>query len=461
MITNNQRQQFQKARLSRDPRFDGLFFVGVKTTGIFCRPICPANLPLEKNVEYFDSQQQAIQSGLRPCLRCRPDSAPGSWAWKGVNTTLERGLRLLHEHPHLSISDIATKLGISERYLHQLLVQHMALSPKQFKLYSQLMSAKQLLHQTQLSVEDIACAVGFNSSRSLQQHMKSKLDISPSQIRKRKNVPSKNSVTLTLHYRPPYNWEWVRDFLAARAINAIEHVDTCSYSRSFHCETDEELSFFKATHDPTECAFHVELSLTRISALLPVIANIRRVLDLDANPSVVNQGLSASGMPSQLIDEGIRLPGAWSPFEAACRAVLGQQVSVRSAIKQLNNIITHLSSSDSLATFPTPQQMTNIDNDVLRMPQARKSALKAIAQAFVETPSPAPEVLLGLKGIGPWTVNYIKLRGYSEPNILLSNDLIVARQIQKLKLQPAQSSPWGSYLTMQLWQCESLQQQGQ
>ncbi len=455
MITHTQHLQYQSARLSRDPRFDGLFYVAVKSTGIFCRPICPANLPLEENVEYFPIRQQAIQAGYRPCLRCRPDSAPGSNAWKGKDTTVERGLRLLQHEPHLSISDIAEKLGITERYFHQLLRRHMQLSPKQFKLHSQLLNAKQLLHQTQLSVEDIAQAVGFNSSRSLQTHMRNKLAISPSQIRRNRTIQASEEIQVELSYRPPYDWKGMRDFLSLRAIAPLEQVTEDSYSRYFQSPGETGISRVTATHQGHKNSFSVTLRLTNLNHLVGVISNLRRVLDLDANPLVIHASLRASGLSEDDITQGIRLPGVWSPFEAACRAVVGQQISVSAAIKQLQSIVNALQNSDALeahSSFPSPAQICALDDNILRMPNARKQTLKQLATLFDNSSPPSPDAIIAVKGVGQWTHNYIRMRGNSEPDVLLDTDLIIARQLKELDLEPNLSAPWRSYLTLQLWQ---------
>lgn len=452
MFDQQQRKNFQAARMARDPRFDGLFYIAVKTTGIFCRPICPANSPKEANVEYYPNREQAILAGFRPCLRCRPDSAPGSFAWKGVETTVERGLKLLREHPNLSIADISEKLGISERYLHQLLKQHLGISAKQYQLYSQVLFAKQLLHQTHLSVEDVAHSVGFNSSRRLQAQIKAITGLSPKQIRNRNTLKSTDRITLLLNYRPPYNWAVLRDFLAMRAIEPVEKVTESSYSRFFNLDDDKANGYFEAEHQPQINAFKVSIQLNKPQALQAVVHQIRRVLDLDAQPLAITQGLEDTGLNPECLTQGLRLPGVWSPFEAGCRAIVGQQISVKGAIKQLQLIVDHAYQDSQLSGFPTPQCIMTLDPSILRMPQARKDTLKRFAQCFCENPQPSVDELLEIKGIGPWTVNYIRLRGLSEPDLLLHNDLIVANQLKAHTIAPTAASPWRSYLTLQLWQ---------
>ncbi|WP_438865184.1 bifunctional transcriptional activator/DNA repair enzyme AdaA, partial [Neptunicella sp.] len=228
----NNIQSFQQARLARDARFDGQFFVAVKSTGIFCRPICPATPPKEHNVEYFLLAEQAMQAGFRPCLRCRPDSAPSSWAWKGVDTTVERALTLLTDYPQLTLQHIAVKLGISDRYLRNLFSQKVGMTAKQYQLCQQLLFAKKLLHETALSIEQVALSCGFQSSRRLQDLFKKRLQLSPAQVRKNKPLAN-DHIQLSLAFRPPYNWPMLRDFLALRAVTGMEWVNDDSYARTF------------------------------------------------------------------------------------------------------------------------------------------------------------------------------------------------------------------------------------
>lgn len=200
----------QKARLSRDPRFDGKFFTAVKTTKIYCLPICPATTPKEKNVTYFATAVEAANAGYRPCLRCRPDSAPGSPAWKGVNTTLEKAIKLINDGAlqDSSLEELANQLGIGDRYLRQLFKKNLGISPKGYALYQQCLFAKQLLHQTNLPIIQIALASGFNSVRRFNDCFQSQLSLTPSEIRKSGGAKSK-ALKLQLYYRPPYDWSFI------------------------------------------------------------------------------------------------------------------------------------------------------------------------------------------------------------------------------------------------------------
>ena len=442
-------QQYQQARLSRDPRFDGAFFVAVKTTKIFCRPICPATLPLEKNVEYFVLAQQAMQQGYRPCLRCRPDSAPNSYAWQGVTTTVLRASQLLHANHSLSISQIAEKLGIGERYFRYLFKSQLGISPKQFQLYDQILFAKRLLHQSNLSVEQVAQSSGFNSSRRLQQQMKKITGLSPTQIRAHQHA-SPQDIQLTMAFRPPYNWPHLRDFLAMRAIAGIEHITHDSYGRSF--VLDGCRGGFTARFDQYNNQFKLTIRLDNIKYLAQVLRNIERILDVSADIEAIEQGLILSGITPEQIVKGLRLPGIWEPFEAGCRAILGQQISVKAAISLVSQLVRELGeqSTDRLY-FPTPASVVDNPLTFLQIPASRRQTLRAFAQWYQQHPQTSIEDWLNIKGIGPWTVAYAKLRGLSSPDVWLGSDLVIKNQLTKYKIDPEHARPWRSYLTFQLW----------
>lgn len=443
-------ETYQQARLSRDRRFDGQFFVAVKSTGIFCRPICPATLPKEENVEYFPLAEQALAAGYRPCLRCRPDSSPQSFAWKGVNTTVERALRLLREHPALGLKPISDKLGVSDRYLRKLFRQHVGMAPKRFQLFQQLLFAKQLLHESGLNVEQVALAAGFQSARRLQQNFRQYLGLSPTQVRK---IRVQDGVPLALHlaYRPPYAWPILRQFLALRAVPGMEWVTEDSYARTFrlgHCE-----GYFVARHHPRRHGFVVELRLSHLSQLKGVVDEIRRILDLDADSQLIGERLLACGVPPEALVTGLRLPGVWDGFEAGCRAILGQQVSVTAAIRLLTQLVHQLGHPHACGTlFPTPHAVAQSDLAFLKIPAARKAALQGFAAYWQEFGAQMQEeAVLALKGIGPWTLNYLKLRGQSHPDIWLASDLVIKKQLAKYDVDAPSMVPWRSYLTFQLW----------
>jgi AraC family transcriptional regulator of adaptative response / DNA-3-methyladenine glycosylase II len=443
-----------KARLARDPRFDGKFFTAVKTTKIYCRSICPATTPREENVSYFSSAIEAANAGYRPCLRCRPDSAPGSPAWKGVNTTLDRAINLINEGAlqHGSLASLATRLGISDRYLRKLFKQYLGISPKAYALYQQCLFAKQLLHQTNLPITQVALASGFNSIRRFNDCFQAQLKLTPSKIRKMKSNQA-NAVQLKIYYRPPYDWPAMQTFLATRAIDNLEWSDEKSYGRTF--EWLESSGHFTAEYVENDNSFNVSLQLNELANLKAIVNNIRRVLDTDVDIQAVESDLQAYFSATTPLKKGLRLPGTWSMFEAGIRAILGQQISVVAA----HNLVTCLVNELGLVVgehrlFPSPLSIAKSKLDCLRIPESRKQTLRNLAQHYIHNGDPNnPQEWILLKGIGPWTVDYAKLRGLSDPDIYLGGDLGIKKAIKKSdnKKNIDQASPWRSYLTMQLW----------
>ncbi len=463
---NNNTEKYRSARHSRDARFDGHFFVAVKTTGIYCRPICPANTPKEENIEYYLHAHLAAAAGYRPCLRCHPDSAPDSPLWKGVSTTLERAKRLIDNGvlTHGSLLDLADKLGIGDRYLRQLFDKHLGISPKSYALFKQCEFAKQLLHQTTLSITEIALASGFNSVRRFNDCFKKQLSLTPTQVRKSQKKVS-NVLSLKLYYRPPYNWHHIQHFFEARLIEKLEWCDEKSYGRTFTWRANQEQckGWFSAVHNPKHHRFDVSLEIDKLILLKPVINNIRRILDCDTDTHTIEQSLKSNGLNK--LEEGLRLPGTWSVFEAGIRAILGQQISVGAARNLVKSVIYTLGEEhDGKVYFPTFERMAKSDLDFIKMPGKRKDSIRSLAKYFMNADSPAgndnphdPDNWLAIKGIGPWTVDYAKMRGLSDPDIFLGGDLGVKKGVIKAieksgtTINPEDAAPFRSYLTFQLW----------
>jgi AraC family transcriptional regulator of adaptative response / DNA-3-methyladenine glycosylase II len=442
-----------QARLSRDPRFDGLFFTAVKTTGIYCRSICPARPPKESNVEYYQHAHLAQKAGFRPCLRCRPDSAPGSPAWRGIDTTVIRAKRLIDEGAleQGSLVDLANRLGVSDRYLRRLFEQQLGVSPKSYALFQQCQFAKNLLHQTKMPITSIALASGFNSVRRFNDCFKQQLGLSPSQIRKlSETVPA--DLSLKLYYRPPYDWGAMSRFLQARTIEGLERVDDESYSRSF--ELDGASGSFTVVHAADKCRFNVRIDIDDETKLKSVVNNIRRILDLDTDISGVEVCLQNNWPSNMTFQSGLRLPGTWTVFEAGIRAILGQQVSVIAARKLVTLLVSTLGRKSANGYyFPTAEQLACADLSFLKMPNKRRETLRSFATYYFNSPPSDPSSWLAIKGIGPWTVDYAKMRGLSDPDIYLAGDLGVQKAIGKTDKQfrPENSAPFRSYLTFQLW----------
>ncbi|KJY82986.1 3-methyladenine DNA glycosylase [Vibrio galatheae] len=447
LVTLSQ-QDCHKARIARDSRFDGRFYVAVKTTGIFCRPICPANLPKEENVEYYFDKAQALQAGYRPCLRCRPDSAPSSWAWKGVEVTFQRAVKLIEQGAlhHASLVDLAERLGISDRYLRKLFNQYLGMSPKQYALYYQLMFAKQLLHTSRLSVTDVALASGFNSVRRFNDAFKQVMQLSPTQVRKSAAALSESN-HIDLAFRGPLDWQHMLNFYRLRAVDGLEQVSEDTYQR--HFELQGERGWFSISN-PKAGIMRVEFKLDDISLLRSLVNQLRRMFDLDSDILQIEQHLLDIA-PKLVKQSGIRIPGVWSTWEAGVRAILGQQVSIKAAIGQLNLLVNTLQ-PQGITHFPTPSEVAGADLDFLRMPSSRKQTLARFAQFMIEGSQAPLDQWLALKGIGPWTVNYARLRGASEPNCFLDGDLVVKKALNQFpQLSANSASPWGSYATFHCW----------
>lgn len=447
----------QQARLSRDRRFDGLFFIGVKTTGVYCRPVCPVRQPHERNVCYFPSAVAAANAGFRPCLRCRPDSAPGSPAWLGTHATVRRALRLIRDGAlqQGDLPALAGRLGVTDRYLRQLFERDLGLSPKRYALYQQGLFAKQLLHQTRLPITDIALASGFNSLRRFNDCFKQLFQLAPRDVRKFQGELNTGGIQLFLAYRPPFLWSLMQRFLASRLIEGMEWCDAESYGRSFRIGPAQ--GRFTARHDAARSGFAVNLEIDDLQYLAQAVQNIRRVLDLDADIGRIEEAIGTTLGVTALPHAGLRLPGIWDPFEAGVRAILGQQVSVaaaRNLVQQVVNAFNSGEEEDDVRYFPSAEQIAASDLAFLRMPGARKASLTGFAQFTAQHRiADDPATLLTLKGIGPWTVDYIRMRGLSEPDIFLEKDLGVKKALQQLgrEIDPLTAAPWRSYLTFHLW----------
>ncbi len=449
-----------QARLSRDARFDGSFFTAVKTTGIYCRSICPATPPKASNVEYYPTAHQAAQAGFRPCLRCRPDSAPQSAAWLGNQALLNRAIKCIDagDLTHQTLTEFAEYLGVSDRYLRQLFVKYIGTAPKAYALYQQCLMAKQLLHQTRMPINQIALAAGFNSVRRFNDCFNKTLQLTPSQVRHSGTV-SNDELVLKLSYRPPYDWPRMRDFLQARMIAGLESIETKSWGRTF--ELNGCQGSFVAEHLPNQHAFAVRINCSDLSQLRPVLQNIRRILDLGTDSLLIEQHLSTHLPMDFQLKSGLRIPGIWSVFEAGIRAILGQQVTVQAATNLVTQLVTELGANAFTGQlyFPTAEAVAQSQLSCLKMPAARKQSLRALAQHFIDAPQAAqnPETWLSIKGIGPWTVNYAKMRGQNDPDVFLAGDVGVNKAIINNKtatqqtIEPELMSPWRSYLTFQLW----------
>ncbi len=473
-----------RARLARDPRFDGLFFTGVLSTGIYCRPICPARSPKPENIVYFPSAAAASEAGLRPCLRCRPEAAPGSPAWKGTSATVARALLLMRQGTlkEMSVEDLASKLGVGSRHLRRLFQTHLGASPRSLAITQKILFAKKLLTETDLSITQIALASGFGSIRRFNAAFSKSYGRTPSAIRRGNN--SGNSVgtdlsqwTLTLSYRPPYDWQRMLTFFEARAIPGLELVADGIYQRTIRI--NETSGVISLSHSAKANAVLLTVALSDSRDLMSIVETVRRMFDLDANLAAIHEVLVADTVLEKLVRQqpGLRLPGAWDPFEAAIRAVVGQQVSVKGARTVLGRIVektgTRFESSDQAGLthfFPTAPELNVCDLTGIGMPNKRIRTVKALAEkvdqeGFSFTVKGSLSNFIGeltrIPGIGDWTAQYIAMRAMGEPDAFPAGDLGIIKALSRSDKRPTVEQirqraekwrPWRAYAAMLLWQ---------
>jgi AraC family transcriptional regulator of adaptative response / DNA-3-methyladenine glycosylase II len=477
-IIGPERVALDRARLSRDPRFDGKFFIAVTSTGIYCRPICPSPTSKSSNVQYYATAAAAAEAGFRPCLRCRPEAAPGTPAWIGTSVVVRRALRLIGDGAldEDSVDNLAARVGVGPRHLDRLFLQYVGASPIAVAQTRRLHFAKHLLDETTLPITQIALAAGFGSIRRFNTAFQKTYARPPRELRKRprsESVNDRDEVVLRLAYRPPYDWELLHAFLATRALPGVELVDSRRYARTVRLSTGAAVVCVRPVE--SEDALELRVRGAPPSALYQLAAAARRTFDLAADPAAIAGAFESDQLLSPLVrkDPGLRIPGAWDPFECAVRAVLGQQVSVAAGRTLAARLVAR--AGDEIATdvaglthlFPSPAQLQAANLDGLGITGARIRAIQAMAAAVVDGQVdftlPATEVaaaLATLPGFGDWTAQYISLRALGEPDAFLSGDLILRRvaadqgpplSIRALQARAEAWRPWRGYAVMHLW----------
>ncbi len=469
----------ERARLSRDPRFDGRFFIGVTSTGIYCRPVCPAAPNARsRHTRYFGTAAAAHEAGFRPCLRCRPEAAPGTPAWAGTSAVVRRALRLIQEGAldGQTVTQFAARLGIGSRHLDRLFAQHVGASPLALAQTRRLHFAKRLIDESDLPMTRIALEAGFGSLRRFNDAFKSAYALSPSALRHRRGDTQRRAaageVRLALSYRPPYDWNHLRTFLGARAILGVERVDAESYARLIR--TADGHAEIRVSPLPGRDALELRVRGAPAGALFQIASAARRMFDLSADPQWIADGLERDRLLRPLLGRrpGLRVPGAWDPFECAVRAVLGQQVTVAGARTLAARLVQRVGDpvvgTEGLThLFPTPQILSAVALDGLGITGARITALKALAQAIVDGridfERPVAEVAANLKqlpGFGEWTAQYIAMRALGEPDALPGADLVLRRMAgngrgllstKAMEQRAERWRPWRSYAVLHLW----------
>jgi AraC family transcriptional regulator, regulatory protein of adaptative response / DNA-3-methyladenine glycosylase II len=471
-------EALNRARISRDPRFDGKFFIAITSTGIYCRPICPSRYAKRANVRFFGSPAAAEAAGFRPCLRCRPEAAPGTPAWLGTAAVVRRALRLIDEGAldEDSVDALAARLGIGPRHLLRLFGRHVGASPIAVAQTRRLHFAVCLLGETNLPITQIAMAAGFGSCRRFNDAFRSTYRRAPREMRnaaRRGGAGGAEEVVLRLAYRPPYDWTHMRDFLAVRALPGVERVDARGFARTVACGGGHAVICVTAL--PGEDALELRVAGAPPAALLQLASAARRVFDLAADPARIGAELALDPLVGPLARwrPGLRIPGSWDAFECAVRAVLGQQVSVAAGrtfaarlVERAGTVIR--GGADGLThLFPTPSALAGANLAGLGLTRTRAATLHALARAVLERRidfSAAPEevtaALAALPGIGSWTAQYVALRALAEPDALPTGDLVLRRMVagnagvvsaRLLEERARHWQPWRGYAVIHLW----------
>jgi len=473
---------------SRDARFDGWFFTAVRTTGIYCRPSCPAVTPKRENVSFHATAAAAQQAGFRACLRCRPDASPGSPEWLGRADVAARAVRLILDGTvdREGVSGLARRLGYSERQLHRVLLAEVGTGALSLARAQRAQTARLLLQTTAVPITEVALAAGFSSVRQFNDTVRAVFARTPGELRRqgRRGGPSPPpagplpSIVLRLPHRRPLAAGPLLEFLGTRAVPGIEAFDGSTYRRSLRLPNGDGSVALSA--EPAAGAIRAVFELEDLRDLTAAIARCRHLLNLDADPEAVDGVLGADELLGPLVARtpGIRMPGAAEGFELAVRAVVGQQVSiaaartvtgrlVRAAGRPLGNPalpVTH--------TFPTPEALGELARRrpaAFSMPASRRRTLAALAGALAAgelsigpgaDPGEARAGLLALPGVGPWTAGYVAMRALGDPDAFLAGDLGVRRALGGLGgPQDARGAaalaerwrPWRAYAVAHLW----------
>jgi len=479
-----QNDVYERARLARDPRFDGQFYIGVSSTGIYCRPICPGNAPKSENVTFFPSAAAAGEAGFRPCLRCRPECAPGTPAWSGTSTTVRRGLRLISNGAldDGNIESLADRLGVTSRHLRRLFTRHLGASPLAVAHTQRLHFAKRLIDETSLPMSQVSSAAGYGSIRRFNDAFRKTYGRSPRELRRAGEVsePAGRTATLTvrLPYRRPFDWRAVLDFFAARATPGVESVSGDTYWRTITSNDDHGV--VQISPDRRDGYLSLTLHCVDTSALFETVQTAREVFDLDAPVSEIGSALSSDRTLKALLrkNPGVRVPGAWDGFEITIRAILGQQISVKAATTIAGRIAEKYGARLKLPgstiecglcrIFPTPERLMRARLNNIGLVRSRAETIRRVSAAVVsgalqfdvaQDPQQFCESLTSIKGIGDWTAQYVAMRALKNPDAFPGSDLGLVKAIayparvtpRELIRRAEEWRPWRAYAALLLW----------
>jgi AraC family transcriptional regulator of adaptative response / DNA-3-methyladenine glycosylase II len=463
---------------SRDQRFDGWFVTAVRTTGIYCRPSCPAITPKRANVDFFPTAAAAQQRGFRACKRCRPDASPGSPEWNARQDVVARAMRLIADGvvEREGVGGLARRVGYSERHLYRVFTDELGAGPLAVARAQRAHTARLLVETTSLTATDVAFAAGFGSVRQFNDTFRDVFGVAPTELRassrrRAGRIPADTSatgqVTVRLPVRAPFASTDVMSFIGERAIPGVESWDGQTYRRSLDLPAGPAVIDLAARDDHVTA----RLSLSSWSDLGAAVQRIRRLLDLDSDPAAVDAALGSDRALAALVRAvpGRRAPSSVDPYETSIRAVIGQQVSVAGARTVAGRLVQQAGRRlvDAVGgvthVFPRPDELADAPDDAFSMPGARRDTIRRLATAVADghvqldvgsDPAVVHRQLLALKGVGPWTADYVVMRGLGHPDTFLTNDLGVRHALDRLGLEAGQASrwaPWRSYAVHHLW----------
>jgi AraC family transcriptional regulator of adaptative response / DNA-3-methyladenine glycosylase II len=472
------RESCYRALVARDTRFDGVFFTGVKTTGIYCRPVCAVKTPRESSCSFFTTAAAAEAAGFRPCLRCRPELAPYALQQNLAHAVWQRiAAGALNDG---DVERLAEEVGLSSRQLRRVLLQHFGVTPVELAQTQRLLFAKKLLQETHLPMADIAYAAGFGSVRRFNALFAQRYGMAPTAIRRaavKTQAGAPDALTLRLAYRPPFHWQRIMHYLSGRAMPGVEAVQQEAYLRSIRI--GDATGWIRVTHLPAKNQLELSVAPTLATVLMPLLARMRAQFDLDANPAVIEAHLRQDPLLEAHIESmpGLRVPGAFDTFELAVRAVLGQQVSVAGATTLSGRLIARF--GESIETpfanlthhFPRAELLASTDTALIAqigLPATRAQTIRNLAQFAAQgglqmqpgmSLEEAINRLKSVRGIGDWTAHYIALRALRFPDAFPAGDLglqKVATEAGRLTenqliARAAGWSPWRAYAALILW----------
>ncbi len=455
----------ERARLARDARFDGRFFIGVTTTGIYCRPICPAPSPKSQNIRYYASAAAAAEAGFRPCLRCRPEASPGTPAWLGASSTVSRALKLIGESAldDGGVDDLADRLGIGSRHLRRLFLRYLGATPVAVAQTRRVHFAKKLIDETDLALTQVAMASGFGSIRRFNATFQSLYERTPTELRNaRSNISNRSQrsnasgdYTFHIGYRPPYDWKSILEFLSARAIPGVESVSDNEYRRTISLDGKAGVITVRESRGNN---LELQIRYPDPSALFRIVERVRRIFDVGADPAAIARRLQSDARlkPVLRAHPGLRVPGCWDGFEMSVRAILGQQVSVKGASTIAGRVASEFGTAvEGGVSFPSADKLVDSDLTRVGVTRQRASSIRDLAQSVASNeirfdaaiePDEFERRITTIKGVGAWTAQYIAMR-LGEPDAFPGTDLY----LRKAANDHESWRPWRAYAAMYIW----------